>query len=122
MQVDGTGVRVLMETAVVDAYTPRYSPAGQRLAYSAGTGSDSMGTFDLWMVRGDGTGARLISALPTGMRGGRSTAAGRRRGWGLRFLRRKALLFLVHRARLHPESRLAAPRWPAFLLPAAPHP
>lgn len=55
---NGQNPRQLTDT-LVDEYTPRWSPDCEWLAFTAGTGNDSLGTFDLWLMRPDG-GARFL--------------------------------------------------------------
>lgn len=63
MQSDGSDPRPLSKT-FIDEYSPAWSPDGNWIVYTAGTGNDSRGTFDLWLMRADSSERRLISAAP----------------------------------------------------------
>jgi len=63
MNADGSDAHPLFESSL-DAYSPAWSPDGEWILYTAGRGSDSMGTFDLWIVRKDGSDARLVCNAP----------------------------------------------------------
>lgn len=63
MAADGSDPRPVTET-FIDEYSPAFSPDGAWLVITAGTGSDHHGTFDLWLLRPDGSERRLISAAP----------------------------------------------------------
>ncbi len=61
MAADGSGARPITDT-FVDEYSPAWSPDGEWLAFTAGTGNDSRGAFDLFLIRPDGSGRRLVTA------------------------------------------------------------
>jgi len=60
MNVDGSNPTQITQS-FLDEYSPAWSPDGNWIAYTSGTGSDGNGTFDLWMMLPDGTEQRLIS-------------------------------------------------------------
>lgn len=45
----------------IDEYTPRWSPDGRWIAFVAGVGNDSLGTFDLWLMRPDGSDRMILN-------------------------------------------------------------
>jgi TolB protein len=61
MDADGTDPRAITDT-FVDEYSPEWSPDGRWIAFSAGVGHDGLGTFDLWLMRPDGSDRRLLHA------------------------------------------------------------
>ncbi len=61
MNADGTNAKALTNSAI-DEYSPAWSDDGHWLAYTAGSGSDGQGTFDLYMMRSNGTGKRRVLA------------------------------------------------------------
>lgn len=61
MNADGSNAKAITST-FIDEYSPAWSPDGNWIAYTAGTGNDSQGTFDLWLIRPDGSNARLVHA------------------------------------------------------------
>ncbi len=62
MEADGSDPRPLTDT-FVDEYSPAWSPDGNWIAFSAGTEHDGRGTFDLWLMRPDGTARRAVSLI-----------------------------------------------------------
>lgn len=60
---DGSDPRSITDT-VIDEYTPEWSPDGAWLAITAGSGNDSMGTFDIWLLRPDGSERLLLNDAP----------------------------------------------------------
>ena len=63
MDSDGANPNQVTDT-LIDEYSPAWSPDGNWIAYTAGTESDGNGTFDLWLMLPDGSGARIISTSP----------------------------------------------------------
>jgi TolB protein len=61
MDADGGNARAITDS-FVDEYSPAWSPDGQWIVYTAGTGQDGHGTFDLWLIRPDGSDQRLVTA------------------------------------------------------------
>ena len=61
MNADGSDARAITRTKI-DEYSPEWSPDGQWLAITAGTGDLSAGRFDLWLLRPDGSERRLLAA------------------------------------------------------------
>ena len=57
---DGGNPRPITDT-FVDEYSPEWSPDGRWIAFTAGVGHDGLGTFDLWLMRPDGTGRRILN-------------------------------------------------------------
>ncbi len=60
MAADGSDPSPLTAT-YIDEYSPEWSPDGAWLAFSAGVLDDSRGTFDLWLMRPDGSGRRVLN-------------------------------------------------------------
>lgn len=63
IDADGSDPRPLTDTPI-DEYTPRFSPDGGWIAFTAGSGHDGLGTFDLYLMRPDGSDRRLLNAAP----------------------------------------------------------
>ncbi len=47
-----------------DEYSPEWSPDGEWLAFTAGAENDSRGTFDIWLMRPDGSRRQVINKSP----------------------------------------------------------
>ncbi len=60
----GSGTRVVWAYPEADAYYPRWSPDGSRIAF-VGRRSASEGRITLWTVNRDGTGARPLTSTGT---------------------------------------------------------
>ena len=60
VDADGSNPRALTDT-FVDEYDPEWSPDGEWLLFSAGTQSDGAGTFDLWLMRVDGSQRHVLN-------------------------------------------------------------
>lgn len=56
--------RALTNTPDLAEYSPRWSPDGQWIVYTAGQGSDGDGGYDLWLMRADGSEPRRLTAMP----------------------------------------------------------
>ncbi|MBL8998504.1 MAG: PD40 domain-containing protein [Gemmatimonadales bacterium] len=65
MNADGSEARAITRTKV-DEYGPEWSPDGNWLAVTAGTGDLGGGRFDLWLLRPDGSERRLLAATENG--------------------------------------------------------
>lgn len=65
MNADGSAPRPLAETAI-DEYNPEWSPDGNWIAVTAGTGDLGQGRFDLWLLRPDGSERRIVAATENG--------------------------------------------------------
>ena len=63
MGADGSRPHPVTDTQI-DEYSPEWSPDGNWLAITAGTGNDSMGTFDIWLMRPDGSHRQLLNNAP----------------------------------------------------------
>ena len=61
MDKDGQNQQQLTDT-FIDEYSPAWSPDGNWIVFTAGTGHDGLGTFDLWLMRPDGSDRRLVSS------------------------------------------------------------
>jgi TolB protein len=61
MNADGSDAPAITQTRI-NEYGPEWSPDGNWLAITAGTGDLSAGRFDLWLLRPDGSERRLLAA------------------------------------------------------------
>jgi TolB protein len=43
------------------SYSPEWSPDGRWIAFTAGVGNDGLGTFDLWIMRPDGSRRQVLN-------------------------------------------------------------
>ena len=59
MQADGTRERLLFGVPGSDEWYPRFSPDGERIAF---TRYPAGGASELWLLASDGTGARRLAA------------------------------------------------------------
>jgi TolB protein len=59
-RVEGTGLTQLTDDPA-DEIQPRFSPGGQRVAFSSNRG----GSWDIWMIGRDGTGLAQLTSEPT---------------------------------------------------------
>jgi TolB protein len=63
MNADGSGQKAITDT-YIDEYTPQWSPDGNWIAFTAGTGNDSLGTFDIWIMQPDGSRRQVLNKAP----------------------------------------------------------
>lgn len=63
MESDGSNPRPLTDT-FIDEYTPEWSPDGNWIAFTAGVENDSRGTFDIWLMRPDGSSRQVLNKEP----------------------------------------------------------
>jgi TolB protein len=60
MNAAGGDLRQLTDT-LIDEYSPAWSPDGEWIAFCAGVGTDVAGTFDLWIMRPDGSERQVLN-------------------------------------------------------------